>query len=229
MRIGNNVQKRAGGQSITVVLASKLTVLREGMKRILLPQDDIDVIAEVDHAREVLFNETFLQADVIVAVVDPIMNGGNDFLLLLPRQSPLLRVIIITRAPTVAQILAILRAGVRGVLDTSCAANNLPAAIRAVSSGRLYMHEEVSRLVAADISGFGKDHTHTALTQRELDVLMKLAAGHKVSEIAVELGISIKTVSTHKARLMEKMGFTTLSQVIQYAIANRLFDTVPVN
>ena len=226
MRIGNDIRKRAGGQAITVVLASRLTILREGMKRILLPQGDIEVIGEVDHACEVFSHESYLQADVIVAVVDSTMNGGGDFLLHLPKQNPLLRVIVIMRSPTVHQILSILRAGVRGLLDTSCAANNLPAAIRAVSSGKLYMHEEVSRLVAANISEFGRDHTHTALTQRELDVLMKLAAGHKVSEIALEFGISIKTVSTHKARLMEKMGFTTLSQVIQYAIANHLFDTV---
>jgi DNA-binding NarL/FixJ family response regulator len=87
------------------------------------------------------------------------------------------------------------------------------------------MHEEVGRLVAADFGDIGKDYTHRSLSQREFEIFKHLAAGQKVSEIASELGISIKTVSTHKSRLMEKMGMHSHSQLIQYAVANSLFDT----
>lgn len=227
MRTNNIPQRASNGQAITVVLVSGLSILREGMKRILLQQDDIEVVAEVSHVHEVPCNEALRLADVVVVVVNPTSSEGNDYLLSLRRENPSLRIIIITRSPTLHQILSILRAGVRGLLNASCAANHLPCAIRAVSSGKLYLQEEVSRLIATDLGELGRDHTHTALTPRELEVFMKLAAGHKVSEIGLALGINIKTVSTHKARLMEKMGFTTSSQIIQYAIVNDMFDTLP--
>jgi DNA-binding NarL/FixJ family response regulator len=210
---------------ISVVLASKLAVLREGMKRILMPQEDIDVIATVEHALDVMSSEALLRADVLVVVAHPVTADGQDYLLHLRQGNPALRVIIIARFADLQQIMEVIRAGVRGLLHTSCAANHLPDAIRAVSSGRLYMHEEVSGLLASGLGDLGKDHTHRSLTQREFEIFLKLAEGQKVSEIAAQLGISIKTVSTHKSRLMDKMGMKSQSQLIQYAVANKLFDT----
>lgn len=210
--------------TIHVVLASSLTVLREGMKRILHPQYDIRVMAEVSHASEILSNENLLMADVLVVIAHPTNMGGTDCLERLRKANPSLKLIIIARSPSLHQILNMLRGGVRGLLDAGCAANQLPAAIRAVSSGRLYMHEEVGRLVAADLGEVSKDFTHRSLTQREFEIFEHLAVGDKVSEIATRLGISIKTVSTHKSRLMEKMGIRSHSQLIQYAVANGLFN-----
>ena len=91
------------------------------------------------------------------------------------------------------------------------------------------MHEEVGRLVAADLNELGKDYTHRSLTRREFDIFKRLAAGEKVSEIAMQLGISVKTVSTHKSRLMQKMDIHSYSQLVQYAVANSLFDTPEPN
>lgn len=208
---------------ISVVLASRLTIIREGMKRILLQQEDIKVIAEVRHTREVLAQEGIGDADVVV-VAHPSISGGNDYLAYLQQECPSLRVIVVARSPTLPQVLAELRMGVRGLLNASCAVGHLPAAIRAVSAGKIYLHEEISRIVAADLTEVWKDHTHKSLTPRELEIFMRLAVGCKVSEIAAELAISVKTVSTHKARLMEKMGIISTSQLIQYAIVNKMFD-----
>lgn len=210
--------------AIQVVLASSLTVLREGMKRILHPQYDIQVMAEVNHVSEVLSNENLLRADVLVVMAHPTDVGGTDYLEHLRKANPSLKLILITRSPSLHQVLIMLRGGVRGLLDAGCAASQLPVAIRAVFSGRLYMHEEVGRLVAADLGELGKDFTHRSLTQREFEIFKHLAIGDKVSEIATRLGISIKTVSTHKSRLMEKMGIHSHSQLIQYAVANGLFN-----
>jgi len=204
---------------IKVVIASNLPVLREGAKRILSQQMDIDVIAEVGHVREVLLDCTLLRADVLIVVADSSSVDGKECLLQLHQECPALRIMILLRFPTLQQIMSILRTGVSGLLSASSAASHLATAIRAISSGRLYLNDELTRLLIPDQSSLGKDYTHKSLTDRELEIFLKLAAGRKVSEIAVQLGISIKTVSTHKSRLMDKMNMTSYSQIVQYALA----------
>lgn len=207
---------------ISVVLVSNLPVLREGMKRILQHDEDIDVVAEIHAAKESLAGRQLL-ADVIVIAGHPLAEG-HDYLLNIRREFPSLQIVVVTRFPSPHQILSAVRVGVRGFMDACSAASHLADAIRAVASGRLYMHEAISRVLSANSGTLETDHAHSMLTPRELDIFMKLAAGMKVSEIAEQLGISIKTVSTHKTRLMEKMALTSSSQIVQYAIANRLFD-----
>ncbi|MEW6760749.1 MAG: response regulator transcription factor [Pseudomonadota bacterium] len=209
---------------IKVVIASNLVVLREGAKRILSPQADIDVIAEVAHLQELSSNNALLCADVLIVIADTPSVDGNEHLSLLNQERPSLRVVILLRFPTLQQILSILRTGVRGLLSASSAASHLPTAVRAISSGRLYLNDELTRLLIPDHRDISKDYTHRSLTDRELEIFLKLAAGKKVSEIAAQLGISSKTVSTHKSRLMEKMHMTTFSQIVQYAIAYGLCD-----
>lgn len=207
----------------SVVLASKLTVIREGMKRILSPCNDIQVVGEVNHTSEFFASERSPCAEVIVLAYPGAM-VSNDELMQLQKTCPELRVIIVVRFSTLHQVLSAFKMGVHGLLNASCAASHLPAAIRAVSSGKIYMHEQVSSLIVADLDEINKDHTHKSLTHREMEIFLRLAEGRKISDIASELGISVKTVSTHKARVMEKMGMTSSSQLIQYAIVNSLFD-----
>lgn len=206
----------------SVVLVSRLSVIREGMKRILSQCNDIEIVGEANHASEYFTAESLPCAQVIVLAYPGAMLG-TDELLQLQKSCPELRVIIVVRFSTLYQVLSAFKMGVHGMLNASCAASHLPAAIRAVSSGKIYMHEQVSSLLVADLDEIKKDHTHKSLTQREMDIFLRLAAGKKISDIAAELGISVKTVSTHKARVMEKMGMSSSSQLIQYAIVNSLF------
>lgn len=210
---------------IDVLLVSRLTVLREGMKRILQAQDDIMVIAELKHVFDVLADKRLLQANILVAAAIPAMGDAQDFFLQLRRENAKVRTVLIAPKAKVHELAGILRSGVHGLISASSAASHLPAAIRAVSRGRPYIDEDVARLLAADPDSLGKDHTHKSLTQRELEIFRRLVVGQKVSTIALELGISVKTVSTHKSRLMEKMAMTSESQLIQYAVANSLVDT----
>lgn len=206
----------------SVVLVSKLSVIREGMKRILSQCNDIQIVGEANYASEYFTAERLPCAQVIVLAYPGAMLGTDD-LLQLQKACPELRVIIVVRFSTLYQVLSAFKMGVHGMLNASCAASHLPAAIRAVSSGKIYMHEQVSSMLVADLDEIKKDHTHKSLTHREMDIFLRLAAGKKISDIAAELGISAKTVSTHKARVMEKMGMSSSSQLIQYAIVNSLF------
>jgi DNA-binding NarL/FixJ family response regulator len=212
--------------TINTVLVSRLVVIREGMKRILLPYEDIRILAEVGQPADILADRN-MPCGAVLVVAYPEAVVGSDDLVQLRRRCPDMAMVVVVRSPTLIQVLSALRMGVRGLLHASCAASHLPAAIRAVASGKVYMAEDVSNLILADLGAASKDHTHTALTQRELEIFMRLAAGRKMSEIAVELRISIKTVSTHKTRMMDKMGMTSSSQLIQYAIVNSLFAPTP--
>lgn len=214
---------------IKVVIASHLEVLREGTKRVLLGQGDIDVIAEVAHLGELASNKMLVGVDVLIVVADTASQDGNEHLLHLQQERPSLRVVILLRFPTLQQILSILRTGVHALISANSAASHLPTAVRAISSGRLYLNDELMRLLVSDYRDINKDYTHKSLSERELEIFLKLAGGHKVGEIASQLGISIKTVSTHKARLMEKMQMTNFSQIVQYALAYGLCDSSPAN
>lgn len=211
---------------IHVVLASRLPVVRDGMKSVLAPLQDINVVSEVSSLKELDDWKEFPSPDLVIVADSPV-DDGRDFLCRFIQADHQRRIIMVAHAATVPQVLGMLRLGVRGLLSGSCAVEHLVAAIRMVSGGRIYLHESLSHLMARNLDGLSRDHTHGALTEREMQILMKLAIGLRVTEIAGQLGISVKTVSTHKGRMMEKMGLTSFSQLVQYALANGLFDAVP--
>lgn len=208
---------------ISVVLASHLLVIREGMKRILLAATDIDIVGETNCLPELLSNPGFPPAQVAV-VANPSFKGMAEMLLKCKETCPSTKIIVVTHSATLPQIISTVQHGACGLLSAKCTASHLPAAIRAVSSGRVYMHENVSSVIGSSLHALTRDHTYKSLTEREMEIFMKLAIGLKSTEIASQLGISVKTVSTHKGRLMEKLGINSFSQLVQYAIANGLFD-----
>lgn len=213
-----------GETMIGVVVASRLAVIREGMKRILEPHEDIAIVGEVSRAEEVSSVGSWAQAQVMIVVHSSAVLW-EEHLQQARDACPSLQLIVVARSPTLPQVQAAFRLGARGLLHSGCAVGHLPEAIRAVSAGRVYMNKETASLIATDVQDLNKDHTHHSLTQRELEIFKKLASGAKVSEIAGELEISVKTVSTHKARIMEKMGLGSTSELIHYAIIHHLRDS----
>lgn len=209
---------------ISIVLASRLSVIREGMKRVLRSQEDIKVVAEVEHPQDVGAQGPVQNARVLV-LAHPSASGSADLLQYLHKECPSLRVIVVTNSPTLPQILAHLRMGARGLLNASCTKGHLATAIRAVALDKIYLHEDLSRRFAADMHNVSMHPPHHSLSPRELQIFTKLGAGQKVTQIADELDISVKTVSTHKSRLMEKMGMASISQLIQYAVLYKIFDS----
>ncbi|VXB89273.1 response regulator transcription factor [Massilia sp. 9I] len=220
----NGTSTSALQSGIKVALASELSVLREGMRRILLKHDDIHIVAEAAHYHEFLTDDASLSADVLVLIAQPATSVALDGLVHMRGDRPSLSVIMIVQKPGLPQVLSILRSGVRGLIDAAGAASQLPAAVRAVATGRLYLHEDVARLVTSGSKEINTDHTHTALTEREFEIFLRMAAGQKPLEIGATLGISTKTVSTHKSRLMEKMRMSSDAEIVRYAIANGLLN-----
>lgn len=205
---------------INVVLVSSQPLLCLGMRCILAPHHDLQVLGSSPHPHDIEGGAAV--ADVVVLAATTLLHGADEVLADLQQRYRSARIVMIVRCPTLQQVLAALRADVRGLLSSQCTEGDLPGAIRTVAAGRIYLHDDVARIVGADLDGIARDRTHGALTGREFDILVRLAGGGKVTTIAHQMGISVKTVSTHKTRLMEKMGFDSLSQLVQYAIGHRL-------
>jgi DNA-binding NarL/FixJ family response regulator len=160
---------------------------------------------------------------VLLDISMPDMNG-IDTLKQIKRSKPDLPVLILTMHPEDHYAINLLRAGANGYVCKECAPEQLVGAIRTVASGRRYVSPALGDQLAGDLSGDGQNALHTELSEREFQVFCKLAAGQAVSEIADELFLSVKTVSTYRSRILEKMGMKTNANITYYAIKHGLIQ-----
>jgi DNA-binding NarL/FixJ family response regulator len=160
---------------------------------------------------------------VLLDISMPDMNG-IDTLKQIKHWKPRLPVLILTGHPEENYAINLLRAGARGYLRKECTPEDLVDAIRTVVSGRRYVSPALRDQLAAELSGEGQNALHTELSQREFQIFCKLADGQAVSEIAKDLFLSVKMVSTYRARILEKMGMKTNAQVTYYAIKHGLIQ-----
>jgi len=133
-------------------------------------------------------------------------------------------VLIFTMHPEENFAINLLRAGASGYLRKECSATDLVGAIRTVASGRKYVSPALLDQLAADVSGDKQSALHTALAQREFQIFCKLAKGETVTEIADDLFLSVKTISSYRARILDKMGMKTNANITYYAIKHGLIQ-----
>ena len=119
-----------------------------------------------------------------------------------------------------------IRAGAQGYLTKESAGSQLVNAIRRVASGRPYISTQVAEQLALNIMTPNKDLPHTQLSDREFEVFNMMVSGKSLTDIGEQLHLSVKTVSTHKTRIMQKMQMHSLSEIIQYAVANQLLNSL---
>jgi DNA-binding NarL/FixJ family response regulator len=137
---------------------------------------------------------------------------------------PKLRVLVLTMHKEEQYAVRALRAGASGYLTKESAADQLVAAIRRIAAGGAYVSAETAERLALDASRASDAPPHTLLSDREFQVFHMIAKGAAVGEIAKQLSLSVKTVSTHKTRIMEKMGLANQTELIRYALEHKLLD-----
>jgi len=137
-------------------------------------------------------------------------------------EKPKLRVVVLSMHAEHQYAVRAVRAGASGYLTKDSAATQLVAAIRKVAGGGAFISAEVAEQLALSAMPHAEGPPHASLSDREYQVFQLLVAGKSVSDIAAELNLSVKTVSTHKARLMEKMGLANQTELVHYAIKHRL-------
>jgi two-component system, NarL family, invasion response regulator UvrY len=210
---------------IRILIADDHAVVRAGIRQFIAGHDDLSVVAEAATGAEVL--DYIRKEELEVVVLDISMPGrsGVDTLRSLKRVRPTLPVLILSGFAENLYAVNLLRAGAAGYVSKEAAATQLVAAIRTVAQGRKYVSPAVAQLLAEGLSIKDQDQpVHSQLSQREFQVFCKLAKGDGVSKIAEELFLSVKTVSTYRGRILEKMGMKNNADLTYYAIKNELIN-----
>jgi DNA-binding NarL/FixJ family response regulator len=210
---------------ITVLLADDHQMVREGLKGLLESVPDIHVVGEADTGHAALKQLSDYSARV--AVIDLSMPGmqGIDLIRRLRTEFPNLAILVLTMHAEEQYALRALRAGANGYLTKDRAAAELVLAIRKVASGGAYITPSLAERLALQLGGLRDEQpSHAHLTNREFDVLRMIVAGKRMTEIAEDLNLSIKTISTHKSRIMEKMGLESAAALIKYGLNHGLLD-----
>ena len=209
---------------IRVVMADDHTILREGLKQLLAAAEGIEVVGEAIDGHEVLQQVRSTEFDVLLLDLSMPGRSGMDLIKQVKSERPRLRILVLSMHGERQYAVRAVRAGASGYLTKDSAATQLVAAIRKVAAGGAFISAEVAEQLALSAMPQSEGPPHAALSDREYEVFQLLVAGKTVTEISEKLNLSVKTVSTHKARLMEKMGMETQADLIRYAIAQGLAD-----
>jgi DNA-binding NarL/FixJ family response regulator len=207
---------------IRILVVDDHPVVRHGICQMLSGHFDEAIIGEADDAASGVAKALTNEWDVVLLDITMPGRTGLDALKQIHKQRPTLRILVLSMHPANQFAHRVLSAGGFGYLTKDCAATELIDAIKDVRRGRRYVSATV--LDAAASSG-GRVAAHEALSDREDQVLRMLGSGRTVSEIAREFGLSVKTVSTYRARVLEKLGLRTTAELMRYAIENELLDS----
>ena len=209
---------------IRVLLADDHAIVRAGLKEILADTGDITVAGEATNGQEVMAQVRGHDYDV--AVLDMSMPGrsGIELIKLIKSEKPKLRVLVLSMHSEQQYAVRALKAGASGYLTKEVAADQLVAAIRRIAAGGAYVSPETAERLVLDTAPQAGAASHTRLSDREYQVFQMIARGVSVTGIARELSLSVKTVSTHKTRVMEKMGLANQAELIRYALEHKLLD-----
>lgn len=209
---------------IRIVLADDHAILREGLKQVLRSQADFEIVAEASDGHEVM--QRVRDADFDVLVLDMSMPGksGVELIKQVKAEKPKLRVLVLTMHEEQQYAVRAIRAGASGYLTKEGASAQLVSAIRKVAGGGAFISAEVAEHLALNAMPGAQAAPHEGLSDREFQVFRMIAEGRSVSDIAERLNLSVKTVSTHKANLMQKLGMETTGEIIRYALTHRLVD-----
>ena len=209
---------------IRVVIADDHQILREGLKQLLLAAGDLDVAGEAGDGHGVLQAIRTLDFDVLLLDMSMPGKSGVELIKQVKAEKPKLRILVLSMHEEHQYAVRAIRAGASGYLTKESAASQLTAAIRKVAAGGAFITPEVAERLALDAMPRTDAPPHETLSDREFQVFRLLVDGVSVSEIAERLHLSAKTVSTHKARLMEKLDVGSNADLVHYAVRHRLAD-----
>lgn len=209
---------------IRIIIADDHAIVREGLRRIVEDDPEITIAGEAATAREVLslLNEQF--CDVLVLDLNLPDNNGLDLLQTIRKERPQLPVLVLSIFPEDQYALRALRVGAAGYINKRTAPEELLTAIRRVYRSGKYISQSLAEKLAFELDPLTPRPRHETLSDREFQVLRLIASGKSVSEIAAELSLSVTTISTYRARILEKMGFKNNADLTRYALEHKLID-----
>ena len=207
--------------SIKIIIADDHPLFRRGLKHALEETNDIQVIGESSNGEDLLSLIKDCIPEIILLDISMPGKSGLDLLKQLKSEYPKLPILILSVYPEEQYAVRFLKAGASGYLTKESAAEKLAEAIRKIVGGGKYASPEVIEKLAFDFSNSDKA-PHETLSDREFQVFGMISVGKSLTEIGVELSLSIKTISTHRTRILEKMKMKKNAELIRYAITRNL-------
>jgi two-component system, NarL family, invasion response regulator UvrY len=209
---------------IRIALVDDHAMVRAGLRQFFSDHIDLEVVAEAANGREAMQLARNEEIDVMVMDISMPDQSGVDVLKAIKLRWPELPVLILSSFPEAHYATTLLRQGASGYLNKDCDPQDIVGAIRTVYRGRKYISPGVAELLADGLGGAADGPPHEQLSDRELQVFLRLAKGEAVGQIAVSMSLSVKTVSTYRTRVMEKMKLESNSDLTYYALKNGLIQ-----
>ena len=204
---------------IDILIADDHTIMRDGLKQILASCADMRVAGEAGNGEEVLREVRRREWNVVVLDMSMPGPSGLELIKLVKAIKPALPILILSMQKENQYAARTLKAGASGYLCKDSASSMLVSAIRKVAAGGIFIsHEAAESMAMGALNKAGNAPPHTLLSNREYEIFERLIAGKSVTEIANRLNISVKTVSTHKTRIMQKLNLTSVTEMVHYAI-----------
>jgi len=206
-----------------IAIADDHAIVRKGLRQIISETDDLLLAAEAGSAEELLTVLRTGPFDLVVLDVTLGPRSGLELLKQIRSEFPRLRVLMLSMHAESMFAARALRAGASGYIEKQHAPEKLLEAIRRILAGGVYVSEELAAQFTSDIAhGHRERLPHERLTDRELEVFRLLGTGRSVTDIARSLNVSVKTVSTHRTRILEKTGFSDNAEIVRYVATHQL-------
>ncbi len=209
---------------IRILIADDHAVVRRGLRQTVSEEPDMTVVGEASNVPELLSLARKVPCDVVVLDISMPGRSGLDALKELRQECPRLPVLVLSMHPEDQYALRTLRIGAAGYLTKDTAPEELVKAIRKAVSGGKYVTPSIAEKLALGLAKDSARPLHEALSEREYQVMCLIASGKSVTEISVELSLSVKTISTYRARILEKMNLKNNAELVHYAVFNQLVD-----
>jgi two-component system invasion response regulator UvrY len=209
---------------IHVLIADDHAIVRQGLRQILSETDDLVVTGEADDGAEALQLARQQEWDVFLLDVTMPNRNGIDTLKQLKKEFPRLPVLILSMHPEEQYAVRALKAGASGYLNKGSAPEQLVTAIRHVASGKKYVSAAVALQLVDALADNNEKLPHERISDREYQVLVLISTGNTLTQIAEKLNLGVATVSTYRARLLEKMGLNSTAELIRYGLEHGLVE-----
>ena len=211
-------------EKLRVLLVDDHTVVRHGLRRILASDEQIEIVGEAGDGRAAVEVAQRVQPHVVVMDVALPELNGIEATRQLAKRAPNVHVLMLTMHADDVYVRQALKAGASGYLSKDSAPEELMKAVTQVLAGKRYVSNSLAELLVAELDTDHDKPLHAELSEREFQIFCKLAAGQSVSDIASELSLSVKTVSTYRTRVLEKMCFKSNADITSYALRNGLMN-----
>lgn len=209
---------------IRILIADDHAIVRGGLKQLLSGQDDFLVAGEAANGLEALKQIREQPFDVVLLDMSMPGRSGIELIKLVKAEKPKLAILVLSMHKEEQYAVRALKAGALGYLTKESAPDQLVAAIRRVACGGAFISSGVAERLALELGGNHDAAPHTLLSDREYQIFRMIVSGTPIGVIADELSLSVKTVSTHKTRILQKMRMTSSAELIHYAIRHQLIE-----